>query len=65
LVFIFTGVICLLGLLADVKKPVRFRQKGITVPQAHLSVALGSDKNSPQPVLQAAQESEPKGDKVP
>ncbi len=68
LVFIFTGVICLLGLLADVKKPVRFRQKGITVPQAHLSAALGGDKTSPQPVLQAAsptQETEPKGDAVP
>lgn len=62
LVFIFTGVICLLGLLADVKKPVRFRQKGITVPQAHLSTALGSDKTTPQPILPP---SDSKGDRVP
>lgn len=52
LVFIFTGVVCLLGLMADVKKPIRIRQKGITVPQARLSVVPGKEHAAPQPVLQ-------------
>ncbi len=38
LVLIFTGVICMLGILADVRKPVRYR--AADVPKAHIKPAL-------------------------
>jgi len=38
LVLIFTGVICMLGILADVRKPVRYR--AADVPKAYIKRAL-------------------------
>jgi uncharacterized MnhB-related membrane protein len=62
LVFIFTGVVTMLGILADVRKPSRIKKKS-DIPQAHINPAFGTDKPVPQPVLQPVIPSESESSK--
>jgi hypothetical protein len=63
LVFIFTGVVTMLGILADVRKPSRIKKSEI--PQARINPAFGTDKPAPQPVVQPPSDVQPESGKEP